>query len=163
LQENKKVRRATMGEARKKIKVKETREKLLEEIKVRDYIDIAKELTGLVKENYFVGFQLGLSLRGANSKTINNQIEQWISAQESYATLMRELLERFPTEAVNFWGNPKFVTNHGEKIIALQKDYASVVMNTSDRFMKEALTLMRSGINRVFSSFNDYMNLIRGQ
>jgi len=152
-----------MGEARKKIKVEETREKLLEEIKVRDYIDMAKELTGLVKENYFVGFQLGLSLWEANSKIINNQIEQWISAQESYATLMRELLERFPTESVNFWGTPKLVTKHGEKIIALQKDYSSVVMNTSDRFMKEALTLMRSGINRVFSSFNNYMNLIRGQ
>jgi hypothetical protein len=72
---------------------------------------------------------------------------------------MRELFRRLPAEAVNLWdGNPRFVNNYLEKTMALQKDYASVVRNTSDRFVKEALVLMRNGIDRVFSSFNDYMN-----
>lgn len=75
----------------------------------------------------------------------------------------RELFGRLPNEAVSFWrGNPKFVNNYLEGIFALEKDYASVVMNTSDRFMKEALTIMKKGIDGTFSSFNDYISLIKG-
>jgi hypothetical protein len=75
-------------------------------------MDITRGLTGLVKENYLMGFQLGLSLWKENLKVINNQIEQWVAVQESYATQIRELFARFPAEAVNFWdGNPRFVNN----------------------------------------------------
>jgi hypothetical protein len=42
-------------------------------------MDIANELTGLVKENYLMGFQLGLSHWEENLKVINNQIENgWL-------------------------------------------------------------------------------------
>lgn len=135
-----------MEEGRKKSKGGEAKEKSLEVIKVRDYIDIATELTGLVRENYLMGFQFGLSLWEANLKVINKQIEQWMVVQESYAARIRELIGRLPNEAVTFWGgNPKLVNNYLEGILSLEKDYASVVMNTSDRFMKEALTIMKKG------------------
>jgi hypothetical protein len=149
------------GEARKELKVEGIKEKALEEIKVRDYTDIAREIAGLVKENYLMGFQLGLSLWEGNLKIMSSQIEQWVAVQEEYTTLIREL-GKSPTEAFNFWsGNSKFVNNHVEKIIAFQKDYSSTAINTSDRLMKETLGLMRNSISRAFLSFNDYMNLIR--
>lgn len=167
--EKKKRRRVNnMEEARKELKVEEIKEKPAkeikkEELKVRDYTDIARELTGLVKENYLRGFQLGLSLWEGNLKIINNQIDQWATVQEGYTMLMRELTERFPIEPVNFFGsNSKFANNQVERIIALQKDYFSVLMSTLDRFMKESFVLTRNDIDRAFSSFDDYISLIRG-
>lgn len=62
LEGRKRRRVGNMEEGRKKLKVGETKEKSLEEIRVRDYIDIARDLTGLVRENYLMGFQFGLSL-----------------------------------------------------------------------------------------------------
>jgi hypothetical protein len=56
-----------MEAVKKKLEVKETREKPIKE-RVRDYTDIPRELTGLVKENYITGFQLGLFLSEKNLK-----------------------------------------------------------------------------------------------
>ncbi len=148
-----------MQETRKESKVHEKKD-----YKVQDYTEMARELMGLVKENYLLGFQFGLSLWEENLKIINNQIDQWVAVQEGYSTLMREFFEKIPAGAVNFWsGNPKFASDYLEKIIAFQKDYASVVMSTSDRSVKEAHKLMKNGIDREFSSINDRIAQIKGK
>jgi hypothetical protein len=153
-----------MEEARKE-KAEEIKEKpskiKKEESKAGDYIDIARELAGLARENYLMGFQLGLSFWERNLKIMNNQIEQWVSVQEEYTTHMRETFDK---EAVNFWnGNLKFVNSPVEKMIAIQKDYSNVFINTSDTLMKGAFTVMKDGIDMAFSSFNDYMSQLRGK
>jgi hypothetical protein len=38
----------------------------IEELKVRDYMDMVSELTGLIRENYTTNFQLPLSVHGEN-------------------------------------------------------------------------------------------------
>jgi hypothetical protein len=147
LQGKKEIRRVNMQETRKESKVHEKKD-----YKVQDYTDMARGLTGLVKENYLLGFQFGLSLWEENLKTINNQIDKWAAIQESYATLMRELLEKIPAGAVSSRsGNPKFASDYVEKLVALQRDYSRVVMNTSDRFVKEAHKLMKNVIDMAFS------------
>jgi hypothetical protein len=139
-----------MKRVRKELEVEETNEKPLKEKVVRDYTDIARDLTEYVKENYLTDFEIGLFLWEENLKIISSQIEQWFTVQQQYTTLMREL-GKFPTETVNFWiGNPKFINSQIGKIFALQKDYSTALMNTSDRFMKEALVLMKNGIERHF-------------
>jgi len=147
-------------EVREELEVEATEE--TNEKKGRDWTDIPRELTELVKENYLTGFQLGLSLWEGNLKILSNQIDLWMSAQEGYTKLMREL-EKFPPEMASFWSNSlKPVNGQTDKILALQKDYSDAVLNTSDRIMKEALTLTRNGVDRAFSMFNDYLSLLRG-
>lgn len=50
----------------------------IEELKVRDYMDIVSELTGLIRENYITNFQLTLSVyeeNGTGSKRSGQRSE----------------------------------------------------------------------------------------
>lgn len=127
-----------------------------EALRVRDYTEMAREFTGLVKENFLIGVQLGLSLLEGNLKMINAQSEQLLAAQkEYYTTLTTEIVERFSTEAVNFWNDNS--RNHPERVISFQKDFSNVVINTSDRFMKEALLFMEKSVDKTLANFNSYV------
>ncbi len=123
----KKRRKKSMEETKKELKEEiEERvfeEKNNEELKVRDYTDIAKELTGVVKENSLTGFQICLSIWEGNLKLVTSHIEQWVEVQEGYANLMRDLFENCPDEAFNVWGcNSKLVSTSIEKLISFQKE-----------------------------------------
>ncbi|MGH7802596.1 MAG: hypothetical protein ACREOW_18555 [Thermodesulfobacteriota bacterium] len=106
----KKNRRAIkMEETKKELKaecIEEIEEKTVEwkykELKVRDHTDIVRELTGIVRENCLMGFQLGLSFWEGNLKIISNQIEQWVTVEQEQITLIRDLFSKFPIEAANF-------------------------------------------------------------
>ncbi len=59
---------------RKKVEgVEEIRERATDKanLKVRDYVDMTRELTGLVKEGYITGLRLFFSLYEGNLKVIN--------------------------------------------------------------------------------------------
>jgi hypothetical protein len=154
-----------MEEAKKELKIEgieEIREKAAEKanLKVRDYVDMTREFTGLVKENYITCLQLFFSLCEGNLKVINRQTEEWVRLQGESTKLIREPLGRFPTEAANFWsGHSKLINSHAEKIIDFHRDYSQAMMNTSDKFMKEILGLIKDSIDRVFGSFNEYVRI----
>lgn len=157
-----------MEEAKKELKIEgieEIREKAVgnANLKVRDYVDVARELTGLIRENCITGLQLFFSIWEENLKVINRQAEEWVRIQEASAKLMVEPFVGFPTEAVNFWGsNSKFINGHVGKMVAFQKDYSQAVTNTSDKFMKEAIGFMKNSIDNIIWSLNEYIGLNRG-
>jgi hypothetical protein len=125
-------------------------------LRVRDYTEMTREFTGIVKENYLNGVQLGVSLLEGNSKMINAQSEQLLAAQKAYyTTLTTEIVERFSTEAVNFWNYNS--RNHLQRVISFRKVFSNVVMNTSDRFMKEALLFMEKSVDKTLANFNAYL------
>ena len=153
-----------MEEAKKELKVggiEEIREKASEkaDLKVGDYVDMTRELTGLIRENFIMGLQLFFSLWEENLKVINRQTEGWMRLQEESTKLVREPFGGFPTDMFNFWrGNSSFINRHMEKIFAFQRDYSQTVMNTSDKLMKETMELMKSNIDRAFSSLNEHID-----
>jgi hypothetical protein len=157
----KKRRPNTMEEPKKESKIEGIQEIRLAEkadSKVRDHLEMTRELTGLIKENYITGLRLFFSLWEENLKITKEQAEEWAQVHEETTKLMREPFGRFPIEGVNFWSdNSKFINSHVEKIFAFQKDCSRAAMNTSDRFIKETLGLMKNSIDRIFGSFNDYV------
>lgn len=161
----KKRRQGTMEELKKELKIEgieEIREKVTERanLRVRDYVDMGRELTGLVKESYIMGLQLFFSICEENLKIINRQAEELGRLQGESAKLIREPFERFPTEAVNFWNShSRFIDSHAERIIAFHRDYSQVLINTSDKFMKETIGLIKNSIDRIFGSFNKYLEV----
>ncbi len=52
----------------KELEIKKTKEKVIKDMNVRDYMDISINLKGSVKENYICGFELSLHLLEKNSK-----------------------------------------------------------------------------------------------
>ena len=154
-----------MEEAKKELKIdgiEEIREKAVKgaNLGVRDYVDMTRELTGLVKESYITGLQFFFSIYEESLKVINTQSEEWRRLHEESTRLVRETFERFPAEAVNFWNtHSRFIDSHAGKIIAFHKDYSQVLINTSDKFMKETIGLIKNSIDRIFGSFNEYLEV----
>ncbi|GEM_PF-2358661 len=128
----KKRRLSVMEEAKKESKVEgveEIRENVTDKanLKVGDYVGMTRELTGLVKENYITGLQLFFSICEENLRIINRQAEELGRLQGESAKLIRESLERFPTEVVNFWNShSRFIDSHAERIIAFHRDFSGV-------------------------------------
>lgn len=132
----------------------------------RDISDTAKETIGLVKENYFTWFGFSTSLWEENLKTLSSQMDKWLVLQDNYINVMKGFSEKLPTNGGN-GGMEKW--NVGVKpliaqmdwFISLQKDYVGFVRNTSDKFTKDLTNLNQKSMQRVFSAFDDYLNLLK--
>jgi hypothetical protein len=156
----KQIRKETKSEVTEERHTKKVKK---EELKVRDYVDTSRELTGLVKDNYLSGLQICLSLWEENLNTMNKQIDQWMSVQERYSTITRELFGKFPTESAKLWSdNFKTISGHIDKVLTLQKDYPSVIIKTSHKFTKDASELMKNALDKAFTIFNTTLNLSKG-
>ena len=146
-----------MDEVKNDINLEKMEEKVFEKkgreaLRVRDFTDTAKGLTGLVKDTCIAGFQLCLSFWETNLVIMQAQSEYWVTAQEEQAKQTGEMFIRFQTDAVNFWaGDSK---NHIENIISFQKNYYDGVFKASDKIMKESLQVMKKNIEQTFAAFN---------
>jgi hypothetical protein len=129
-------------------------------LKVKDYPDVIKGITGLVKENYQNGFEFALSLWEENLKILNTQVDQWLNIHQDYTNTIKELYEKFPKDIPAFWDG-KAVNNEINRFVALQKEYIGLVRNASEKFTKETLNLTKKNVERALSLFDEYLSLIK--
>ena len=131
-----------------------------EELKVRDITDAIKTATGLVKENFLVGFDLTISLWEENLKVLSSQLDKWLSLQRDYINLVRDVSEKFPNEGVRMWSEGlKPLHAQTEWFTSLQRNYIRSTQNSSDKLTKDIIKLSQKSIERTFSAFEDYLNL----
>lgn len=141
---------------------KETSVERQETLKVKDFADMVKGITGLVRENYLNGFELALSLWGENLRILNTQIEQWQNLQQDYINAVKEFYERFPKEWATLWEeNSKAINRQFDHFVAFQKNYVDLIRDIPDRFTRETLNLTQKNTETALSIFNDYFNLFR--
>jgi len=125
--------------------------------------DFLGGLADSARENYLSGLDLAASLWEENLKVAGSRIEGWFAIQHDYLNLIRELSEKLPKETLGAWnGNPKALNNHIDRLLAFQQDYIKFMTGASERFTKEVTRLTKSAIERNFSLFKDYINLLRG-
>ncbi len=132
--------------------------------KVKEFAEIAKVITGLVKENYLNSVGVVLSFWEENLKVLNTQVEQWQSIQQDYINDGRELFEKFPKEIATPWNGSlqKVLNDTFDRFAAFQKNYFSSVRSVSaDKITKETLMLAQKNVEKAFSLFDDYLNLFR--
>jgi cyclopropane fatty-acyl-phospholipid synthase-like methyltransferase len=141
---------------------KETPIERPETLKVKDFADMVKGITGLVRENYLNGFEFALSIWEENLRVLNTQVEQWHSLQMDYIDVIRGFYERFPKELATLWEeNSKAFNRQFDRFVAFQKSYVDLVRNVPDKFTKEALNLAQKNTEMTLSLFDDYFNLFR--
>ncbi len=131
-----------------------------EPIKVKDYSDVIKGITGLARENYENGFEFALSLWEENLKVLNTQVDQWLNIQQDYTKGVKEFYEKLPKEVAAFWDG-KAINTEVNRLTTLQKEYIGLVRNASDKFTKETLSLTRKNVERALSLFDEYLNLVK--
>jgi len=119
-----------------------------EDLKVRDITDGIKTATGLVKDNFFGGFEFTISLWEENLKVLNSQLDKWLSLQRDYINLMRDLSEKLPNESMKMWSEGlKPLLAQTEWLTSLQKDYISSTQHSSDKLAKDLLALGRKSMD----------------
>jgi len=129
---------------------------LKEKLKVKDFTDAVKELTGLVKENYLNGVEFALSLWTENQKIWDTQIDQWLNLQQEYINAGKEFYEKLPKDFTAF-----SKANSADRFIALQKEYVESVRRVSDKLARETLGLAQKNVEKAFSLVDGYLDLFR--
>ncbi|MGE5443088.1 MAG: hypothetical protein ACM3SR_00600 [Ignavibacteriales bacterium] len=133
-----------------------------ETLKVKDFAETVKGITGLVKENYLNGMKLALSFWEEGLKVLDTQVDQLLNLQQFYIKTGKELYEKFPKEVKTFWnGNLQAINDEIDLLTAFQKDCVSSVRSVSDKFRKETLNLSQKNVEKAFSLFDAYLNLFR--
>lgn len=133
-----------------------------ETLKVKDFAETVKGITGLVKENYLNGAKFTLSFWEESLKLLHTQVDQLLNLQQSHIKTGKELYEKFPEEVKTFWnGNLQTINDEIDHLTAFQKGYVSSVRNVSDKFRKETLSLSQKNVEKALSVFHAYLNLFR--
>lgn len=134
-----------------------------EEVRVADFSEVFKGLSGLVKENYLSNLKIALSLWEENMKFANAQIDQFLATQREYAEQVKAATEKFfPKEVVSFWNNSysKVLDGSLDRVAEVQKEYINLARSASERFTKESINLTQKTAEKAFSVFEEYLKAL---
>jgi hypothetical protein len=126
------------------------------EVKVEDFSEFFKDVSGLVKENYLSSINVALSLWEENQKFVNSQIEQLFTIQREYAEQLKATVEKYSknTPGSNLNGNL-------DRITSAQREYVSLLKSVSDKATKDWISLTQKVTERAFSAFEENLRLFK--
>lgn len=125
-----------------------------EQATVGDFTDVFKNLNGLVKENYMLGFETFLALVEENQKFVNSQLDQYTSLQKEFVDSVKEAYDGLPK---GFNALP-FSTNV-DHFAESQKGYVTLARNFYDKISKNTLGLTQQTAENTFKAVEDYIKL----
>ena len=132
-----------------------------EEVKVADFTEIFKGLSGLVKDKYLSNLKIALSLWEENQKFANAQIDQFLANQKEYAEQIKATTEKFlPKEVVSFWNSNKAFDGNFDRLAEVQREYINLARSTSEKFTREAINLTQKTAEKTFSVFDEYLKAL---
>jgi hypothetical protein len=131
--------------------------------KVKDIAEPAKELSGLVKDNYLNGLDFTFSLFEQNVKAIGTQADHIFELEKEFVTNLSGFYKDFPKDLpfmkdLPYDGSFK-VTEQLDRYITYRKEQLQTAKNMSEKFTKDARTIAQENIERAFSLFSEYFNL----
>jgi len=132
-----------------------------ETLKVKDFTETVKGITGLVKENYLNGVELALSLWTENLKVLDSQVDQWFGFQQEYVKTGKEWHKKLPKETETFFNGSSKAIDEFERLLTFQKDYVKSVRTISDKFRKETANITQKNVEKAFSLVEDYLNAFK--
>jgi len=132
-----------------------------ETLKVKDFTETVKGITGLVKENYLNGVELALSFWTENLKVLDSQVDQWFGFQQEYVKTSKEWHKKLPKETEPFFSGSTKAIEEFDRLVTLQKDYVKSVRTITDRFKKETQGIAHKNAEKAFSLVEDFLNTFK--
>ncbi len=126
------------------------------EVKVEEFSEFFKGISGLAKENYLSSIDVALSLWEENQKLVNAQIEQFFTVQKGYTEQIKSTFDKFSKDVPGFQLNGNL-----DRITSAQRDYINLVKNASDKVTKGWLNLTQKATEKAFSAFEENLNLFK--
>ncbi|HEX9830911.1 MAG TPA: hypothetical protein VGA94_04415 [Thermodesulfobacteriota bacterium] len=126
------------------------------EVKVEDFSEFFKGVSGLVKENYLSSINVALSLWEENQKFVNSQIEQIFTIQREYTEQLKSTVEKYSKDAPGF-----NINGNLDRVTSAQREYISLLKSVSDKATKDWLNLTQKATERAFSAFEENLSLFK--
>lgn len=131
-------------------KKKEEPEKLVKDFAIDAFAEF-------VRDTCVKSFKLPISLWEENLKSLNTQIEQWISFQKDYMDVIEERYNKVPSWNANLLDTEGYF----KYPLALHKTYLDSVKSTLNDITKKNLDLLQKNIETASSLFDTYFNLFK--
>lgn len=122
------------------------------QVKVSEFEENFKALSGLVKDNVLLGFETVASMIEEGQKLVNAQFEQYYSMQSDYAEQLKSSINRWMKEFTAF----SYPTAAVDTVLEAQKTYAKLIKDTSDRAVNNSFALLRKATENVFSTVEGF-------
>jgi hypothetical protein len=129
--------------------------------KTKDFSEPAKEFSGIVKENYLNGLEYTFSLWEQNLNAINSHVTQILDMEKEFVSNVNGYYKDFPKDLPFANGKTVDVSDQFDKYIDFRKEQAQAVTSVSEKLTKDARTQAEANVEKAFSFFGDYLNLIK--
>ena len=129
--------------------------------KAKEVTETAKEFSGIVKENYLNGLEYTFSLWEQNLNAINSHVTQVLDLEKDFVSNVSEYYKDFPKDLPFANGKTVDVSDQFDKYIDFRKEQAQTVKGISEKITKDARTQAEANVEKAFSFFGDYLNLIK--
>ena len=128
---------------------------------VKEVPETVKEFSGVVKENYLNGLEFTFSLWEQNFKAINSHVDQLLDMEKEFVTNVNEYYKDLPKDLPFSGGKTVDVSEQLDKLIDFRKEQAETVKSVTEKFAKDARTQAEANVEKAFSIFGDYLNLLK--
>ncbi len=129
--------------------------------KSKEFTEPVKEFSGTVKENYLNGLEYTFSLWEQNLNAINSHVTQILDMEKEFVSNVNGYYKDFPKDLPFANGNTVDVSDQFDKYIDFRKEQAQAVKSVSEKLTKDVRTQTEANVEKAFSFFGDYLNLIK--
>jgi len=129
--------------------------------KTKEFTEPAKEFSGIVKENYLNGLEYTFSLWEQNLNAINSHVTQMLDMEKEFVSNVNGYYKGFPKDLPFANGKTVDISDQLDKYIDFRKEQVHAVKNVSEKLTKDVRTQAESNVEKAFSFFSDYLNLIK--
>lgn len=129
--------------------------------KAKEFTEPVKEFSGIVKENYLNGLEYTFSLWEQNLNAINAHVTQVIDIEKEFVNNVSGYYKDFPKELPFANGTTVDISDQFDRYIEFRKEQAEAAKNVTEKITKDARTQAEANVEKAFSFFGDYLNLIK--
>ena len=129
--------------------------------KAKELTEPVKEFSGIVKENYLNGLEYTFSLWEQNLNAINSHVTQILDMEKEFVNNVNEYYKDFPKDLPFSSGKTVDISDQFQKYVEFRKEQAETAKNVTEKITKDARTQAEANVEKAFSLFGDYLNLIK--
>ena len=129
--------------------------------KTKEFTEPVKEFSGIVKENYLNGLEYTFSLWEQNLNAINSHVTQLLDMEKEFVSNVNDYYKDLPKDLPFANGKTVDISDQLDKYIDFRKEQVHAVKSVSEKLTKDVRTQAESSVEKAFSFFSDYLNLIK--
>lgn len=118
--------------------------------KVGDFTEAFKGLSGIVKENFMIGFETFNTFLAEKQKFTDSQLDYALSVQKEFSDNVKKALKDIP--------NNEILLTNLDNVSLAQKEYIGFYKNFSQKAAKDSLAFTQKSTEQFIDSFEVFIS-----